>query len=260
MYTADDRDALRRQLVEVARSDDRITGAALTGSAVPGREDRWSDIDLAFGVRAGVDTASVVADWSARMYRGHDAVHHLDVVVGSWTYRVFLLRNGLQVDLAFAPASEFGARAPTFRLLFGEAAELPPAPKPSPAHLIGMAWLYCLHVRSCLARRKYWQAEYMLSTARDQVLALACLRHGLPTSEGRGMDALPAAVKQRLERAFAAGPQPASIARAFPVVIEALLDEAVEVDASLAERLAPVVRAFARAATESEGRDPAHRP
>jgi hypothetical protein len=39
-----------------------------------------------------------------------------------------------------------------------------------------------------------WQAEFMVSAMRDQVLALACLRHGLPAREGRGMDLLPAAV------------------------------------------------------------------
>ena len=34
----------------------------------------------------------------------------------------------------------------------------------------------------------------MISGMRDQVLALACLRHGLPAREGRGMDGLPADV------------------------------------------------------------------
>jgi hypothetical protein len=38
-------------------------------------------------------------------------------------YRVLLLDNTLQVDLAFWPATEFGAIAPTFRLLFGRANE-----------------------------------------------------------------------------------------------------------------------------------------
>ena len=49
------------------------------------------------------------------MYREHGAVHHFDVNIGAWIYRVFLLHIGLQVDLAFAPASEFGERAHTFR-------------------------------------------------------------------------------------------------------------------------------------------------
>jgi predicted nucleotidyltransferase len=31
-------------------NDSRIMGAALTGSAAGGREDRWSDIDLFFAV------------------------------------------------------------------------------------------------------------------------------------------------------------------------------------------------------------------
>ena len=65
----------------------------------------------------------MVADWTARMYAEHGAVHHLDVTSGATLYRVFLLASTLQVDLAFAPAAEFRAIAPTFRLLFGTAAE-----------------------------------------------------------------------------------------------------------------------------------------
>lgn len=39
--------------------------------------------------------------------------------------RVFLLRGCLQVDLSFTPASEFWARGPNFRLLFGGTVEAP---------------------------------------------------------------------------------------------------------------------------------------
>ncbi|RIQ24371.1 hypothetical protein [Jiangella rhizosphaerae] len=34
----------------------------------------------------------------------------------------------------------------------------------------------------------------MINGLRDQVVALACLRHGLPAWHGRGVDALPDAV------------------------------------------------------------------
>ncbi|HEY3186845.1 MAG TPA: hypothetical protein VGJ70_05195 [Solirubrobacteraceae bacterium] len=49
-----------------------------------------------------------------------------------------------------------------------------------------MAWLYGLHARTSIVRGTLWQAEYMVSAARDHVLALAALRHGLPTAYGRG--------------------------------------------------------------------------
>lgn len=97
----------------------------------------------------------------------------------------------MQVDLAFWPAAEFGAIAPTFRLLFGNANERPTALAPDAAELIGMGWLYALHARSSIARGRVWQAEYMISGVRDHVLALACLRHGVPAVQGRGMDNLP---------------------------------------------------------------------
>src|SRR5437867_2684022 len=199
MFTVADRERIRSEILEAARTDERLTGGAITGSAAAGREDQWSDIDLGFGVADAARIPDVLTDWTARMYDRHGALHHLDVFAGAWVYRVFLLANTLQVDLAFAPADEFSARAPTFRLVFGRAADRPHVSPPAAESLVGYGWLYALHVRSSLARERLWQAEYMVSAMRDQVLALACLRHGLPAREGRGTDLLPEDVRRPLE-------------------------------------------------------------
>src|SRR5437763_194149 len=84
------------------RGDDRrFVAGALTGSASMGREDRWSDVDLAFGGGDAAELGPALAEWTARLYERHRALHHVDVAVGPTVYRVFLLENGLQVDLAF---------------------------------------------------------------------------------------------------------------------------------------------------------------
>ena len=187
MFTPQERTRLRDALVARARADERVTGAALTGSASRDAEDRWSDIDLALGVAAGADFGRVMADWTAAMYRQHGALDHLDVRSGAATYRVFLLASTLQVDIAFAPEDDFGPTAPTFRLLFGRVGDrVPAAAAGRGAELIGMAWLYALHARSSLARGRVWQAEYMISGVRDHVLALACVRHGCLPCRGAG--------------------------------------------------------------------------
>ena len=233
LFTPDDRERLRSALLAEIGADARITGAAMTGSASLGKEDRWSDIDLAFGIAS--DLAGVLQDCTARMYAVHGALHHVDVLRESTTYRVFLLANTLQVDLAFAPAADFRARAPSFKLVKGTAAPADHRPPPTAEFLIGMAWLYALHARSSIARGRFWQAEYMISGVRDHVLALACLRHGLPTAEGRGFDQLPdrdtfrGALVQSLERD--------ELQRAFRFAMEALLRESERADADLTSRL-----------------------
>jgi hypothetical protein len=232
---------VRDDIVAAARLDARITGMALTGSASTGREDRWSDIDLAFGVSEASELGPAVADWTTRMYEHHGAVHQVDVRRETWLYRVFLLGNGLQVDLAFAPQADFGPRAPTFRLLFGSAAEPLHVQPPTAEELIGYAWLYALHVRSATSRGKLWQAEYMVIAMRDHVLAAACRRHGLPVSEGRGMDLLPDAVVRPLGGALVGRVEAAEIVRAFGVAVHCLLDEARQSDAPLAARLEPAL-------------------
>ena len=251
MFTPHDRDRLRAALIDDARRDVRITGAAITGSAAAGLEDGWSDIDLYFGVADPADLPGALAAWTARMYDQYGAVHHVDVLSGATVYRVFLLRNTLQVDLAFAPGAEFGARAPTFQLLFGVPHSRPyPAP-PAAEHLVGTAWLYALHVRSCIARGQLWRAEYMVGRVRDHVLMLACLRHGLPTAEGRGIDRLPVDITAPLEEALVRRVTAADLARAFRAATNGLLAEIRYADGALARRLDSVLAELAGLAGES---------
>ena len=139
MFSVDDRAALRDALIDAARRDARITGVALTGSSSTGAEDRWSDIDLAFGVATGANRAALIAEFTERMYGEHHAVHHTDVMAGDALFRVFLLRDTLQVDLAFWPETEFGPIASTFKLVAGTSRERPAFPGPSADPLIGMA-------------------------------------------------------------------------------------------------------------------------
>lgn len=244
MFTPEQRARLRDALVSVATSDPRITGAALTGSGAAGGEDRWSDIDLALAVADEADFGRVIADWTDRMYREHGAIHHVDVARGGTVYRVFLLSSTLQVDLAFSPAAQFGAIAPTFRLLFGSARTQPAPSAPDVAQLIGLGWLYSLHARSSIARGRVWQAEYMVSGVRDHVLTLACLRHGVPASQGRGIDRLPPEVTEVAAGALVCSLDMAEIRRAFGVAGEALLVEIAQVDAGLSSRLAGPLRAL----------------
>jgi predicted N-acetyltransferase YhbS len=237
VFTPEERERLREELVAAARADERISGVALTGSAARTALDRWSDIDLAFGVADPATLREALGDWTDRMHREHGAIHHFDVTRGSWVYRVFLLQSTLQVDLAFAPAADFGALSPTFRLLSGTSVDLPQAHPPAVEEMIGLGWLYALHSRSCIERGEVWQAEYMISAVRDQALALAALRHGLPAVQGRGFDALPPAVKASFEGAVVRSIDTYELKRAFRVATERLLSEVRHSDSALAARL-----------------------
>jgi hypothetical protein len=237
MFTPEERAQLREELLRDAAEDRRVSGAALTGSAAAGREDRWSDVDLAFGVAEGSDLKEVLAGWTARMYDRHQAMHHVDVRAGAWVYRVFLRRDTMQVDLAFVPAAEFRALGPSFRMVSGTARETRDAPRPDAAWLIGMAWLYALHARSALARRRLWQAEYMISGLRDHALALSCVRLGLPAAHGRGMDQLPAEVAAPFENTLVGRLDAGEMARAFAAAIAGLRREIEAADAELARKL-----------------------
>jgi hypothetical protein len=240
MRTPEDRALLRSSLLDFAGRDDRITGAAVTGSAAGSREDRWSDVDLALGVARAADLAEVLSDWTEYMYVHHGALHHVDVLFGAWTYRVFLLPDTLQVDLAFVTDTDFCALGPDFQLIFGKANE-PRHPPAQPGGIVGMAWLYAVHARSCIARGRLWQAEYMISGIRDSALALACLRHNLSSAHGRGFDLLPTDVAAEFEESLVRQLSAVELSRCFEAIVGRLLHEIRCIDEELERRLHPAL-------------------
>lgn len=246
IFTADERERLRAELVSAAQNDPNLSGAAHTGSAASSRLDRWSDIDLALCLKPGASQEQVVSDWAACLYQQHGAVAHVDVMRGATLFRVFLLKNTLQVDIAFWSAEEFGAIGPNFQLIFGEPKPPSPSPQSNPQAVIGMAWLYALHVRSSLERRRLLQTEYMLSGMRNHVFELACLRCGVAAHQGRGLDDLPPAEQDAVAMCLPSSLEPSALRRAFQNTTEALVREIRHVDAETANRVSEVLRTIAK--------------
>ncbi|MFD5319011.1 nucleotidyltransferase domain-containing protein [Streptomyces sp. NPDC127098] len=243
MFAEAERDEVRARLLARARADDDVSAAALTGSAARGTEDRWSDVDLLLAVAPGRLLAEVLGAWSEFVYGELGALHHFDLRSGSAVYRAFLLGDGLEVDLGFTPAAEFGQVGDGgFRVVFGAAVE--PRPTAGDARgFVGYAWHHVLHARAAIERDAPWLAEYWISGVRDQTLALACLRLGLPTGYAKGADRLPAAVTRPLEEALVRGLGAAELRRALAAATGALLDELRATDEGLTERLAGPLRA-----------------
>jgi hypothetical protein len=193
MFTIEGRNRIRDRLLEMAKADHHLVAGAWVGSTAMGG-DRWSDLDLTFGVADDASLADVLTDWTMRVQHEFNAVQLFDLPHQSTVYRVFLLPGHLQVDLSFTPRAEFGPRGPRFTLLFGNAVERKWAQPPTPQHLFGYAVHHLVRARIFIERGRLWQAEYWISSARDQVLSLACLRRGLKTDHGRGFDDLPAEI------------------------------------------------------------------
>lgn len=201
MFTVAYRTRIRDELIEKAREDPRIDSAAAVGGSAQGEDDRWSDLDLTFGVR-GEARDEVLADWTRDLRSAFDAVTLFDVSFLSSIYRVFLMPGSLQVDLSFTPASDFGPLGTRFALLFGSAVERKLPSPASPRQEFGLAAHHAVRARYCIARGRLWQAEYWISQMRDHTMLLACRRLGLPTENGRGFDTLPDQFRTKAEQAL----------------------------------------------------------
>jgi len=241
MFSVEDRDRIRDWILRMAGGDSRVVAAAVVGSLAHGGGDRWSDLDLTFGVGDGVALAQVLDDWTHKIAASFDAVHLFDLPHRDSLYRVFLFPGNLQVDLSCTPASTFGATSPKFRLLFGKAVEKAHNVPPSAHELFGYAVHHALRARFSIARRRYWLAEYWISSLRDYALTLACRRRGLPAFYGRGFDDLPADVLDHFRRALVRSLDRDELMRALEEAIEGLLQEAAEVP-DIAAKAGPQLR------------------
>jgi hypothetical protein len=225
VFTVEQRDALREHLLRLGKDDERVVAGAAVGSLALGGGDRFSDLDLTFGIADHVPIADVLDGWSRTLVDGLDAVHLTDLERGPTTYRVFLLPDALQFDLSMTPAAQFRPAGPRFRLLFGETApgESNVSPPPVAEDLFGWGVIYALHARACIERGRLWQAEHYVGAVRDHALSLACLLQGLPAVQARGYDDLSAETLARFEATHVGAPEPAALRTALAASVRALM-------------------------------------
>jgi hypothetical protein len=227
VFTVEQRDALRDRLLRLAEEDERVVAGAAVGSLAVEGGDRFSDLDLTFGIADSAQVSDVLDDWTRMLMGELEAVHLVDLVRGPTTYRVFLLPDALQFDLSMTPAAQFRPAGPRFRLLFGETAEgEPEGPTPPVAHdLFGWGVIYALHARACIERGRLWQAEHYVGAVRDHALSLACLREGQIAVQARGYDDLSAETLARFEDAHLGTLDPGTLRAALAASVLALTRE-----------------------------------
>jgi len=241
VFTVEQRDALHEHVLELAEEDERVVAGAAVGSLAVDGGDRFSDLDLTFGVADDVPTTEVLDDWTRTLIGEREAVQLADLERSPTTYRVFLLPDALQFDLSMTPAARFRPAGPRFRLLFGETAagdaevsapRVPGnlfIPTPSVPHdLFGWGVIYALHGRACIERGRVWQAEHYVGAVRDHALSLACLREGLPAVQARGYDDLSAETLARFEHAHVTAVEPGPLRAALAASVLALMREGAE--------------------------------
>ena len=241
MFTVEQRDVLRERLLRLAQGDERVVAGAVVGSLAVDAGDRFSDVDLTFGIADHVRVANVLDDWTRTLIDELDAVQLADLERGPTTYRVFLLPDALQLDLSMTPAAQFRPAGPRFRLLFGETvaavSEVPTPPVagnlflPTPAvagDIFGWGVIYALHARACIERGRVWQAEHYVGAVRDHALSLACLGQGLPPAQARTYDDLSIQTLARFEDALVGAVEPGALRASLAASVLALMHEGAE--------------------------------
>jgi hypothetical protein len=85
VFTVEQRDELRERVLELAKEDERVVAGAVVGSFAVDGGDRFSDLDLTFGVAERVHVAGVLDDWTQTLSDELGAVRLADLERGSTT-------------------------------------------------------------------------------------------------------------------------------------------------------------------------------
>ena len=82
MFSVEQRDAVRARMLQLGDEDDRVVAGAAVGSLAVGTGDRFSDLDLTFGIVDHVPVADVLNDWKRTLIDEQGAVRSEERRVG----------------------------------------------------------------------------------------------------------------------------------------------------------------------------------
>ncbi len=249
MFSAEYRENVREQLIDIARNDAAITAAAVVGSSASGG-DRWSDLDLTFAVADGQSVQTVLARWTDhRSLRNSRQRCFSTSLFSRRSIASFSFPARCRSICRSRPAAEFGARGPRFQLIFGEAFERPFTLPPSPEQIFGQGVHHAVRAHIYIQRGKLYQAEYWLHEVRNEALALACSRLGLEVRHGGGFDKLPASVHDAFAGSLICGVSEAELRRALVIATSGLLNEAAHFP-TIDTRIRPMLAEICQPASE----------
>lgn len=222
MFTVLYRQQIREKILQQAKNDHRIVSAAIIGSYAHGQEDRWSDIDLTFGVDESFTLRDLINSWTDYVEEELEGVMLFELPYGATTYLVYILPGCLQLDLSFSPATQFGALGPNFKLLYGKQYEKPELVQPPEKEVYGYMVHHILRARLAAERGRLWQAEFWMTEARNLALKLACQSRGLNTEYGRGFDDLPENILDLLRNSFIKELNKEEIVRCIQIIVSGI--------------------------------------
>jgi hypothetical protein len=229
VFTVEDRTRIRAALIEFAERDPRVISGAEVGSLTVDAGDRWSDLDLTFGLAEGIEPTALLDSWTVELAQRWDAVRLFDLAVLPTLYRVFLFPGNLQVDLSATPGA-VARRGPKFRLLFGQAVRDETTPAPVARELYGLCVHHAVRARVSVERGRYWAAEYFIRELRHETMSLAALLRDLPASYARGFHELPSDVTDRAAQSLVRLVDRDELLRALAAAINLFLEVAADLD------------------------------
>jgi len=253
LFSPEEREETAKRISSLLGNDDRIDGVAIVGS-LASQSDRWSDIDLVVIVSDDEELPAVTDDWVGNLHELLPVVHHFEVAFGETLVRGFLLRNLLELDLAFVRSKRFSIWGPA-RVVFDRSGRVTNAIKvpagddhfaSDRASEAGFAWHDVLHACTAVRRGRPRQGLWYMERVRNRTLKLAQERRGFYADFFDYVDDLPVEELAPLDGTLVGSLAPEALLGAIEVATRAFLAELRHDEPALADRLEGPLLEFVR--------------
>lgn len=167
------RERARDRIIDEVKADKNILSAASIGSYARNEVDRWSDIDLTFGIDSATSSADAIEQYKKFIKEEFQGEFLFKISLKPIDYIVFLLPGCLQIDLSFSPQNHFGPLSEHFELLFGTHGAKPEVEPPSEIkEKFGLIVHHLLRSYVSLKRKQIPKAVDWLSKAQKYAMSI----------------------------------------------------------------------------------------
>lgn len=208
LFSADEREAIKTQLIECAEKNEAVLSLVLVGSGAVGFTDALSDLDFYLVVDRKKAIPAVM--WTMRELIEKQFGILFFEQMDARGLQVYLLQNYLEIDMGYAPIEEAVARRERYQVLFDKTGAVQSLMDESwqknknanenPKGHADTIFHYLFHAAVAIQRGQYWRCVAEMEIARNMLVEMKGYRYSLVTKRYRDVDRFPEAELAGLQK------------------------------------------------------------
>jgi len=217
LFTVDERELIKTQIIQVAEKNANILSAVLVGSGAIGFTDDISDLDFYLITDSEENIFEAMKYMKEHIEKYNNPI--LAKQIDERKLQVYLLQNYLEVDIGYSSINEANSDKENFKVIFdktGKVNQLMNETLQKYKEKIintdirdkfmenaGSIWHFLFHAANAIKRKQYWRCIADMELARNIIIEIKGYRYSLETKRGRDVDKFPQTELENMQKTYA---------------------------------------------------------